>query len=443
MTGRILPRLGTANIVAAAAGRNILPVRNFQKGTDPEAVKITGENLADKHLKKKVGCSACPITCGRGIERDGHVAKGPEYETIALLGSNTGNFDLQRIFEWNHLCDDLGMDSIATGAAVATAMHWWQDGLLTEEHTQGLKLEWGDIKVQEELIRQMALNQGFGAVLAEGVFSAAEKVAQWNKIPLERVTRYINANNKKREIGADFRPLKGLAFSKALDVRECDILNIADTLVAEGPVNKERFEHLGVPEEFSEDFGFSYVGNPAVFEDKAKVKVYSDNHCSVCNSLGICQRYTTWAQMPMGLEDMVPCFESATGVKTSWKELYRAGERIRQLEKAMQLRYGFRKKHDFLPDHYYNTPVESGQFEGTLLDKQEFTEELENFYKLRGWDKEGFPYKETLVDLGLEGVAQVLEKEGLLAGPGAKKKAPKKKAKQPAAKKAGAKKKKK
>ena len=130
-------------------------------------------------------------------------------------------------------------------------------------------------------------------------------------------------------------------------------------------------------------------------------------------------------------------------IQKFWKELYQAGERIRQLEKAMQLRYGFRKEHDFLPDHYYNTPVESGQFEGTLLDKQEFTEELENFYKLRGWDKEGFPFKESLVGLGLEDVAQALEKEGLLAGPGAKKKAPKKQVKKPAAKKSGAEKKKK
>ncbi len=360
---------------------------------------------------------------------EGEEARGGEAGTIIPLGPMVGNSDMASILHMSHLVNDLGMDSISTGAAMATAMHWWQDGLLNEKHTEGLKLEWGDVEVEEELIRQIAFKEGFGAVLAEGVFFAAEKVAEWNKLPLERATRYINSNKKKREIGADFRPLKGLAFSKAIDIRECDILNIADTLMAEGAVNKERFEHLGVPEEFSEEFGFSYVGNPAVFEDKAKVKVYSDNHCSVCNSLGICQRYTTWAQMPMGMEDMAQCFETATGVKMSWQELFRAGERVRQLEKAMQLRYGFRKEHDFLPDHYYDTPVEDGQFEGALLDKKEFTDELENFYKLRGWDDQGFPLKETMIELGLEDVALVLEEEGLLSTPGGRENHPKKQVK--------------
>jgi len=357
----------------------------------------------------------------------GEEARGGEAGTIIPLGPMVGNSDMASILHLTHLLNDLGMDSIATGAAMATAMHWWQDGLLKEEHTGGLKLEWGDVDVEEELIRQMAYREGFGALLADGIFPVAEKVAAWSGKPLEEVTRYINANKKKREIGADFRPLKGLAFSKALDVRECDILNIAETLMGEGPVNQERFEHLGVPETFAREFGGSQAGQYDVFQDKAGVKVYSDNHCSVCNSLGICQRYTTWAQLRMGLEDMAACFESATGLAMTWQELYQAGDRIRQLEKAMQLRYGFRREHDSLPDHAYNTPVEDGAFAGALLDRKAFDKELRNFYKLRGWDEEGLPLKKTLTDRGLKDVALALEKEGLLSrGPAPKKKQKKK-----------------
>jgi hypothetical protein len=133
--------------------------------------------------------------------------------------------------------------------------------------------------------------------------------------------------------------------------------------------------------------------------------------------------------MRMGLEDMAECFETATGVEMTWEELYRAGERIRQLEKAMQLRYGFRKEHDGLPDHWYDTPVESGQFEGAYLDKAEFLEELEKFYELRGWNKHGFPLRKTLIDLDMRDVAKVLAEEGLLAGAAAKRKKTKKKRK--------------
>ena len=394
--------------------------------------KVNVDVFLETFARGPKACHSCFQHCDHywripGGVYQGEDARGGEAGTIIPLGPMVGNSDMASILHMTHLVNDLGMDSISTGTALATAMHWWQDGLLTERHTGGLKLVWGDVAVEEELIRQMACREGFGAILADGIFHAAEKVARWNKVPLADVTRYIKANKKKREVGADFRPLKGLAFSKAVDVRECDILNIADTLMAEGPVTKERFEHLGVPEVFAEEFGFSYVGNPAVFDDKAKVKVYSDNHCSVCNSLGICQRYTTWAQMRMGLEDMAACFETATGVKMAWEELYRAGERIRQLEKAMWLRYGFRKEHDGFPDHYYDTPVEVGQFEGACLDKAEFLLELENLYRLRGWNKQGFPLKKTLTALDMADVAEVLGREGLLAGAAAARKKTKKK----------------
>jgi aldehyde:ferredoxin oxidoreductase len=68
-----------------------------------------------------------------------------------------------------------------------------------------------------------------------------------------------------------------------------------------------------------------------------------------------------------------------------------------------------------MPDHWYNVPVESGMFEGAVMDKDDFTQELENLYELRGWDKEGFPRKETLEKLDLGGEANRLEAQGLVA----------------------------
>ena len=195
----------------------------------------------------------------------GEFGCGGEAGSIIPMGPMLGNDDFGSIMHFVALISDLGMDSITLGSLLATAMHWYQDGLLTDEHTGGLKLEWGNVELIETLIHQICYREGFGDVLADGVFALAEKVAEWNHLPIEKVTKYIRANKKKREVGADFRPLKGLAFSKAIDIRECDILNIADTLMAEGPVNQERFEHLGVPTEFAEKFGFSYVGNPAFF----------------------------------------------------------------------------------------------------------------------------------------------------------------------------------
>ena len=109
------------------------------------------------------------------------------------------------------------------------------------------------------------------------------------------------------------------------------------------------------------------------------------------------------------------CVKAATGLDTTWQDLFAFGERCRQIERAILLRHGFRKEHDYMPDHWYNVPVESGMFEGAEMDKDAFTEELENLYELRGWDKQGFPRRETLEKLNLTAEANRLEEQGLIA----------------------------
>src|ERR1019366_7439940 len=165
--------------------------------------------------------------------------------------------------------------------------------------------------------------------------------------------------------------------------------------MAEGSVDYARYRHIGVPEPIARQWADSYICNPMVFDDKSLAKFYSDNHVSVCNSLGICQRFTTWAQMRMGLEDIAQCFSAVTGIDVTWEELYGAGDRIRQLEHAMQLLHGFRKTDDYYPDEY--------------------TQELENLYALRGWDKDGRPTAARLQEIGLAEVAARLRDAQLLS----------------------------
>lgn len=344
----------------------------------------------------------------------GERGSGGEAGTIIPLGPACGVSDYATILHLTNLVNDLGFDSIAVGSAVATSMHWWQEGLLTAQDTDGLQLEWGNAQAEEELIVQMAERRGYGAVLAEGLFAAARELAHRRGVDPERLTRLIRANKKRREVPADFRPLKGLAFSRGLDIRECDVLN-TDTLLAEGNVDYERFRHIGVPDSVAREWADSYISNPMVFDDKSLAKFYSDNHVSVCNSLGICQRFTTWAQMRMGLEDMARCFSAATGVDVTWEDLHRAGDRIRQIEHAMQLLQGLRKADDYFPDFYYGVPVDQGRFEGAVLDRGEYTQELENLYRLRGWDPEGRPTAARLGGLDLDDVAARLREAGLLA----------------------------
>ncbi len=343
----------------------------------------------------------------------GEQGSGGEAGTIIPLGPMCGVSDYATILHLTNLVNDLGLDSITVGCAVATSMHWWQEGLLLPEDTDGLHLAWGDAAAEEELILQIAERRGLGELLAEGTWAAATELARRRGVEPERLTLLIRANKKRREVPADFRPLKGMAFSRAIDIRECDILN-TDTLLAEGNVDYARFRQIGIPEPIARQWADSYIVNPMVFDDKSLAKLYSDNHVTVCNSLGICQRFTTWAQMRMGLEAIARCFAAVTGIDADWEELFRAGDRIRQVEQSMELLHGFRKQDDYLPDHVYNVAVEQGRFEGAELDREEFTRELENLYHLRGWDSEGRPTAARLHELGLDDVAARLREARLL-----------------------------
>ncbi|MFI5393974.1 MAG: aldehyde ferredoxin oxidoreductase family protein [Candidatus Binatia bacterium] len=380
---------------------------------------LTAERFTREFATTTKSCHACFQHCKHHwVIPDGpfkgEQGSGGDAGTIIPLGPNCGVSDYATILHLTNLCDDLGIDTIAMGSAIATSMHWWQEGLLAAEDTGGLDLTWGNARAQEELMLQIADRRGYGALLAEGVFAAAEALARHKGIEPERYTRLIRANRKRREVGADFRPLKGFALSKSLDVRELDVLS-TDTLLGEGNVDYERFRRIGMPEPVARQFADTYIGNPMVFDDKSLAKFYSDNHVSVCNSLGICKRYTTWAHMRMGLEDIARCFSAVTGVDVTWEDLYRAGDRVRQIEQAMQLLHGFRKADDYFPDHYYGVAVDHGRFEGAVLDREEYTHELENLYRLRGWDNEGLPTVARLHDLGLDDVAARLRAANLLS----------------------------
>jgi aldehyde:ferredoxin oxidoreductase len=169
--GESMKRFGTGGIVNTTNGRNILPTRNFQKGHFDQAMDISGEHLEEHELKGvKTSCIHCPVTCGRDVEVEGvGIVKGPEYETLALLGSNLEIGDIKKVSEWNYHADDLGMDTISLGATLSFAMELVERGMLDA------KLYFGDQAGITELIQDIGHRRGLGAELADGTKRLAAK----------------------------------------------------------------------------------------------------------------------------------------------------------------------------------------------------------------------------------------------------------------------------
>lgn len=180
----MLMKVGTPGIVSLSQGAGLLPTKNFQSGVFAEAGHIDADALFDQILVKHAPtCYSCSIGC-RNItkvkdgEYKGLEAEGPEYETLALCGSNLGIGDIRIITKFNEECSDWGLDTISTGNVCGWAMEAYERGALTKQDAGGLELKFGSSEVVVRLPRMIALREGIGNLLAEGVARASKTVGK-------------------------------------------------------------------------------------------------------------------------------------------------------------------------------------------------------------------------------------------------------------------------
>lgn len=169
ITGAQLGKLGTAGLIAPMQAHRILATKNFGDGRFENFEKVSGEELAEKHLIKNGGCQTCPMKCERRVRYEGKNIKGPELETLGLLGPNLMNDDLEKIIKWNYELDELGLDSISTAGSIAFAMELQEKGLWDSG------LSFGNTDNLSAVFEDIAYRRGIGDVLADGTRKMSEK----------------------------------------------------------------------------------------------------------------------------------------------------------------------------------------------------------------------------------------------------------------------------
>jgi aldehyde:ferredoxin oxidoreductase len=390
--GETMTTYGTMWLVEPLNDYGMLPTRNFQEAVFEGAEKIDGEALV-KTLKTKNGqCHGCALHCAnicdvKESEFGPFQIEGPEYETTCLLGSNCGLDDLKAIAYLNLLCDQLGIDTMSTGNAIAFAMECYQRGILTSTDVDGLELNWGNTRTMVELVKRIAVREGVGNVLAEGVARAAKEIGrEAPQLAMHVKGMEIPGYDPRGELGM------GLAYATA-DRGACHLR--AWTIYEEVMGNLDRFS----PE-----------GKPMLVVARMHRKVVMD-------ALGICEM--------MGL---LPIFASLLTDAAGWKVdlLYNrvyeklledfiidegktgVGERVCNLARAFNVREGFGKKDDTLPQRFFTESVPEGPVKGHPIRPGDFDTMLNEYYELSGWDENGVPKREKLLELGLEKVARDL-----------------------------------
>lgn len=162
LTGRQLPKLGTAGLVAPMQAHSILATKNFSAGRFDNFEKVSGEELAENHLVSNGACTTCVIRCARMCKVDDKIVKGPELETLGLLGPNILNDDIELILKWNYELDELGMDAISCAGSVAFAME------LAEKGVHDFGIHFGQTDNLSQMFEDIAYRRGEGDLIADG-----------------------------------------------------------------------------------------------------------------------------------------------------------------------------------------------------------------------------------------------------------------------------------
>jgi aldehyde:ferredoxin oxidoreductase len=360
--------LGSAMLVNAINGVGAFPTKNAQDGYFPEAEKISGETLRERNLIRNEGCAECPIGCGRVTEikegkYKGAHGGGPEYESIWSLGPMCGVSDLDAVVMANYLCDKYGMDTITAGSTVACGMELYEEGYMPKEDSP-FPLTFGSGETLVEAIKLMGEQKGkLGKLLAQGSYRLGEHYGHPE----------LSMSVKKQEFPAyDPRGIKGIGLEYATSNRgACHVrgYTIAPEVLS-GAADRLKYEGKG-----------------------ELVKIFQDL-TSALDSTGICL-FTTFG---MGGEDIALLLSTATGFKVDINEFMKIGERIWNLERLFNLKAGFTRKDDTLPMRILKEPIKTGPSKGEI---EELDKMLDDYYKVRGWDKNGIPTNEKLKALGL------------------------------------------
>jgi aldehyde:ferredoxin oxidoreductase len=380
---KVLADHGTIGVVSFTNDLGILPTRNFQTGVFEGADKISGETFAEKYSVRGAtpskACFACPAGCARlsNVKEKGYEGKGegPEYESVASLGAVTGVDNLPAVIKASRMCNDMGMDTISAGVTVGCAMELFERGFLPEKDV-GYALKFGDAEGLLDLVHNMATREGFGWILGEGSFRLADRYGHPE----------LSMTVKKQELpNYDPRGVKGQGLAFVTNNRGAD--------------------HCRAEVNCSEIYETTMLGYWSPEKDvdrhaikgKAKMTKHYQDYCAwAYDSLGYCY----FLLMDTPEKDVVDLLESATGIDFGGVDaLNKIGERIFTLERLFNLRAGMSAKDDTLPKRFLKEPMPEGPSKGQVFEQDQI---LPEYYKLRGWDENGVPEPEKLMELNIK-----------------------------------------
>jgi len=385
-------RWGTMIIYSNTNTTGLIRTRNFQLNQLKEGQDLEPENI-DRYSIGTSGCYGCAVHCRhRYVLREGPWAplfgEGPEYTSLGAFGTMVDCRKMDTILIANHLVNKYGVDTLETGGLIAWAMELYEKGILNRKMTDGLELEWGNEGALYELIRKIAHREGFGNTLADGFREAISKIGKDSEYYAIQVKGMSNLHS-------DERPTPSFALGIATSTRGADHLR-----------SRPAIDMYGLPEDLlKEVYGGPVASDYNSYDGKSRMVWWQELLYAVTDSLGTCKFQTVFCAVHAPKwEEFSKLIRLATGMEIAKAKLMEIGERIYTIERMFNLREGFSRKDDNLPERYFKEPTPIGLpvARNKKIDKEKFNEMLDEYYQLHGWDKNGVPNEETLQKLGLD-----------------------------------------
>ena len=380
---------GTPMVVDLTSAMGIMSAKNWTATGEfvPKGLAL------DSQTSRKIGkehCHDCPVGCSQmKMARTGAYAgvlsEGPDFETVYSFGSNNGIDNIDAVIAADRLADELGLDSVSAGVTIGFAMECFEKGILTLKDTDGIDLRFGNDEAMMKVLRKMAFRDGIGDLLADGSLAAAKKIGK---------------GTEKFAI-----QVKGLELA-GYDVRGAKAhgLNYATSYTGADHCKGYAFQEIfGVPVPWQVD--------RFAIEGKGRLTMWNqDIQAVTCDCATMCKFLLDMAVPAIACQNTADLMEAITGLSFTTEDVMKVGERLTNLAKAFNVREGFTRADDTLPERLMTEPIKAGASKGQMISREDLDTMLNEYYRERGWDeKTGVPTRAKLVNLNLGYVADALK----------------------------------